>query len=520
MDKQDSSFVRGTFILTAAAFITRILGFLNSIILARYLGPEGIGLLMMAHPLVPMMITLTSLGLPVAISKLVAEAEARDDEAKIKRILQVSLTLTVTLSVVLTLGSVFGAKPIASWILADQRAYYAMLAIIPITPLVAISSVLKGYFRGKQNMKPIAISDVIENIVHITLLVGIIQMLLPYGIEYAAAGAVICTVLGEGGGLIYLIIMYSLHKKKIRRNQPESSHAMPSKKETVYELLHIGLPTTGQGFIHSIYRAIKPALVIKSLAVAGVGTALATKQYGLLAGYAFPLLMFPTFIMHSLSAALMPSISEAYATYNRKLIHQRIDQAIRLAFMIGAPCTLVLYMWAIPLTTVMYHAPEAGNLLKLLAPFFLLHYFEEPFHAVLLGIGKVKTVMWNFIMSTLLQAIAMYIFGSEWGIYGVATGINFGICIITMLNFLSISTFIGISLDVRHYLKTALCLTIMAIGGQAVYVFMNHAGYPLAWVVTGSILASLLMYLLSLMATNTLKITDRSGSVKGFFTKL
>ncbi|WP_282935820.1 stage V sporulation protein B [Paenibacillus sp. RC67] len=519
MDKRDSSFVRGTFILTAAAFITRILGFINSIILARYLGPEGIGLLMMAHPLVPMMITLTSLGLPVAISKLVAEAEAQDDEAKIKRILQVSLTLTVTLSIVLTLGSFFGAKPIASMILADQRAYYAMLAIIPITPLVAISSVLKGYFRGKQNMKPIAISDVIENIVQISLLVGVVQMLLPYGIEYAAAGAMICTVLGEGGGLIYLMIMYSLHKKKIRIKHASSQQTM-NKKQTLYELLNIGLPTTGQGFIHSIYRAIKPALVIKSLAVAGIGTALATKQYGLLAGYAFPLLMFPTFIMHSLSAALMPSISEAHATYNRKLIHQRIDQAIRLAFMIGAPCTLVLYMWAVPLTTVMYHSPEAGNLLKLLAPFFLLHYFEEPFHAVLLGIGKVKTVMWNFIMSTLLQAIAMYIFGSEWGIYGVATGINFGICIITMLNFLSISKFIGISLDVRHYIKTALCLTVMAIGGQAVYVFMNHAGYPLPWVVTCSILISLLMYFLSLMATNTLKLTDRSGSAKGFFTKM
>ncbi|MDF2963617.1 MAG: spoVB [Paenibacillus sp.] len=519
MHKQRSSFVRGTFILSASAFITRIIGFLNSIFLARFLGPEGIGLLMMAHPLVPMLITLTSLGLPVAISKLVAEAEAQGDSAKVKRILQVSLTMTITISIILTLGAFIGAKHIAIWILADQRAYYAMLAIIPIAPLVAISSVLKGYFRGKQNMKPIAVSDVIENIVQISLIMALVQLLLPKGIEYATAGAMICTVIGEGSGLLYLLLMYMVYKKK-SSVKPLSSNPLPNKKQTLYELLHIGLPSTGQGFIHSVYRAVKPALVIKSLAIAGIGTAVATKQYGLLVGYAFPLLVFPTFIMHSLSAALIPSISEANAANNRRLIHQRIDQAIRLAFVIGAPCTIILYMWAVPLTTVLYNSPEAGNLLRLLAPFFLLHYFEEPLHAVLLGIGKVKTVMWNFIMSTLLQAVAIFIFGSEWGIYGVATGINFGICIITMMNFLAISTFIGFSVDIRQYLKTVLCLLVMAVCGQGTYVFMSHAGYALQWVVASSIAVSLLVYVISLMLTNTLMLTDRSSSVKGFFTKM
>ncbi|ULL16223.1 stage V sporulation protein B [Paenibacillus sp. H1-7] len=519
MDKQQSTFVRGTFILTTAAFITRILGFVNSIIMARFLGPEGIGLLMMAHPLVPMMITLTSLGLPVAISKLVAEAEARGDSAKVKRILQVSLSITVSMSIVLTLGTFLGAKPIAGMILADQRAYYAMLAIIPIAPLVAISSVLKGYFRGKQNMKPIAVSDVVENIVQIALIAALVQMLVPYGLEYAAAGAMICTVLGEGSGLLYLLIMYTIHRRK-NSAQVQADQPLPGKKQTLSELLSIGLPSTGQGFIHSIYRAIKPALVIKSLAIAGIGTAVATKQYGLLVGYAFPLLVFPTFIMHSLSTALIPSISEANAANNRRLIHERIDQAIGLAFMIGAPCTIILYMWAVPLTTVLYHSPEAGKLLMLLAPFFLLHYFEDPLHAVLLGIGKVKTVMWNFIMSTLLQAVAMFIFGSEWGIYGVATGINFGICIITMLNFLAISTYIGFSVDVRRYLKIILCLLAMAVCGQAAYTYMSQAGFGQSWVVAVSIAVSLCVYSFSLMATQSVKPVFRGGSTKGFFTKL
>ncbi|WP_281887462.1 stage V sporulation protein B [Paenibacillus sp. YYML68] len=522
MREQETSFIRGTVVLTAAALVTRILGFFGSILLARYLGPEGIGLLMMAHPLVPMLITLTSLGLPVAISKLVAEAEALGDTAKVRRIVQVSLMMTISISIVLTLGVFIGAKPIAALILADQRAYYAMLAIVPIAPIVAVSAVLKGYFRGKQNMKPLAVSDVIENTVQIGLIAALVQVLLPYGIEYAAAGAMLCTVLGECSGLAYLSLMYTLHRRKSahKRQSPalsaqlrdtQSQHetdlapsSFREKKRTLLELLQIGLPFTGQGFIDSIYRAIKPALIIKSLAIAGIGTAVATKQYGLLVGYAFPLLVFPTFIMHSLSTALIPSISEASAGNNPKLIHERMEQAIRLAFMIGAPCTLTLYLWAEPLTIVVYNEPEAGRLLKLLAPFFLLHYFEAPLHAILLGIGRVRTVMWNFIMSTLLQSIAMFIFGSEWGIYGVAAGINFGLCLILLLNFIALAKQIGFAIELRPYAKMSLSLLFMGICGQGAYAFLQNEGYALQWALIVSVTVAFLIYAMSLTATRLL----------------
>jgi len=79
MAQPSQSFMRGTFVLSVAAFINRILGFISGIFVARVLGAEGIGLLMMAHPLVPLVITITELGLPVAISKLVAEAYARGE---------------------------------------------------------------------------------------------------------------------------------------------------------------------------------------------------------------------------------------------------------------------------------------------------------------------------------------------------------------------------------------------------------------------------------------------------------
>ncbi|GAA3402276.1 stage V sporulation protein B [Paenibacillus hodogayensis] len=505
---QKQSFVRGTFILTASSLTTRILGFLSGIFLARSLGAEGIGLMMMAHPLVPLVITLTELGLPVAISKMVAEADVKGDRLKEKRILAVSLVITSTLSIVLTLAALFGSKYIAALFLTDQRAYYAMLAITPIAPIVAISAVLKGYFRGKQHMLSIGLSDVVEHIANIACMLALVHLLLPYGIEYAAAGAMIGAVVGEGAGLLYLLGKFKLNQRKDGEPRNRASEHLRHGRRTFAELMRMGLPTTGLGFVHSIYSAFQPMLITKSLALFGLGTAMATKQYGLLVGYAFPLLVFPSFITHSLSTALVPAVSEAMANRNGMDVHRRMDQAMRIALFVGAPATVILYIWATPLTTLLYNAPEAGPMLKLLAPIFFLHYFEAPLHAVLLGLGKAGTTMWNYIAMTIMKAAAIYFMGSQFGITGVVLGMNFGICFITLLNFFSISGLIGFYFDLRRFVKVALCMAAMAFAGQYAYGYAQHIGLTPLWSMLGSMLLAIGVFMLSLVLTNTIKGRD------------
>jgi len=345
MGKQ--SFLQGTLILSGAALITRSLGFISSIFLARLLGAEGIGLLMMAHPLIPLIITLTELGLPVAISKFVAEAEVRQDHAKTKQILVVSLIVTSTLSITLTLVSLLGSRAIASILLADQRAYYAMVALTPIAPIIAISAVLKGYFRGKQQMKTIAVSDIFENIANICAILLLVEWLLPYGIEYAAAGAMAASVVSEATSLTILAIRFRIERARLPRTI-SVREALAKGKNTLFELLRIGLPTSGQGFIHSLYGAVQPLLVAYSLSLAGLMTSEATAQFGLLTGYALPLLFLPGFVTHSLSTALIPAISEAGASRDSLLMHRTIEQAMRIALLVGAPSTIILSNGRLP----------------------------------------------------------------------------------------------------------------------------------------------------------------------------
>ncbi|KRE68908.1 stage V sporulation protein B [Paenibacillus sp. Soil750] len=503
MSQHGQSFMKGTFVLSVAAFINRILGFISGMYIARVLGAEGIGILMMAHPLVPLVITITELGLPVAISKLVAEANARGERMKVRRILHVSLAVTGFLSVALTTISLFGSEWIASILLSDQRAYYAMLAITPIAPIVAVSAVLKGYFRGMQQMKTIAASDVLEHTVQIACVLALVHLLLPYGVAYAAAGAMAASVVSEAISLLFLVASYKLYGESKMPGETWASH-LKQGRSTLGELLQIGLPTTGHGVIHSLYSTFQPLLITTSLALAGIGTALATKQFGMLAGYAFPLLFMPSFITQSLSTALIPAIGEAAANKNSLLIHERMNQAMILGLLIGAPATVILYVWATPLTTLVYHAPEAGVLLQILAPMFFLHYFDAPLHAILLGLGRAKATLWNYVIATLFKSVSIFVFGSQYGIIGVAYGIGIGIVLQTLLNFFSISSSIGFYWSIRPYVKVALSMILMMLCGNWTYHYFVSNGMPQLWCVITSIVCSLFLYFATLVFTGTL----------------
>lgn len=435
--------------------------------MANVIGSEGVGLIMMALPVTGLLITLTTIGLPVAISKLVAEAEVKKDHQRVKKILIVSLATTSIIGFVLVIGALMGARFFSSFFLADQRAYYSLIAVIPIVPIIAISSVIKGYFRGKQNMTPIALSQVIEQVVRIGFIFILVQWLLPYGIEYAAAGAVLSGVIGEGFSLLYLLSIFKWAKRKQFTLRHSFIKQMSKGKGIFYDLLQTGLPTTGNGLIHSIIGVFQPIIITQSLALAGIGTALATKQYGLIMGYVIPLLMLPGFITNSMSVPLIPAISEANEKGDLSLIHKRTQQAFRIALIVGVPSTIILYVFADRLTTIIYKAPEAAILLKMMAPFYLLQYFRIPLQSIIIGLGKANIVMINDLMASIFKLVLIFVLASnpDFGIHGVSLAICAGIVLGASLHFFTISKLIGIHLVLIEFIKVILSGVMMGFVG-------------------------------------------------------
>ncbi|MGP4041739.1 stage V sporulation protein B [Gracilibacillus sp. D59] len=451
MTKQN--FLQGTIILILAGMITRFLGFINRIVVARLMGEEGIGLYNMALPTLFLMYTISQIGLPIAIAKRVAEADAKNDHAKIKQILIISLSITISLSILSSVLMFLLIPYISNYLLTDERVFYPMMAIIPIIPISAVGSVIRGYFQGRQNMKPQSYAQVLEQIVRIGFVLVLVSWLVPYGVEFAASGAMIAVIIGEAVSLLFMLKMFRIKKRiKIRKNIYQY---MKTGKETLQQLFSIAIPSTASRMVNSIANFLEPILVAQSLALAGFQATVATKQYGALTGYALPLLFLPTFITHSLAVALVPNISEAEAKKQKKLIHYRIHQAIRLSFASGAIATVLLTLFADAILQYMYGTNSAGLFLKIMAPCFLFMYIQFPLNASLQALDLAKQAMWNNIGATMIKFIILISLATnpQVGIYGAAIAMCVGVIIGTIFHLITLYRSIHFYIPVKMIVK-------------------------------------------------------------------
>lgn len=473
MNKQ--SFLYGTLILVGAGFITKILGFIYRIALSRIIGDEGMGLFQLAFPILIFAVVITSAGIPVAISKLVSEAEAKHEEHRIPFILIVSVLIVIITSTVVTSLVLFFAPILSRTLLTDSRTIYALLAITPMVPIIAISSIFRGYFQGRQNMSPYALSQIIEQIVRIFTVLMMAQYLIPFGVEYAAAGAMVGMVLGELTGMLFLLYSYqkdpkrpilrSMWKQRKKNSNSSNQPLLKKLRETAREFGRIAVPVTLSRTIGSLSYAVEPIVVSQSLAIAGVGVAASTALYGQLEGMAIPLVFFPAFITYALTVSLVPATSEAAAQNNTKLVERRLKQAIRLSLIVGAPCTILVFVLAEPLSILLYHQQGVAHLVQIMAPISLFHYLQGPFASVLQGLDKANLAMRNSIIGAIIKIILIIFLASQpsLGIDGVAIAICSGIVIVTGLHFISITRFIPYTIEIREWLKLGFSIAIMGI---------------------------------------------------------
>lgn len=513
------SFLAGTFILVGAGFLTKILGFIYRIALSRLIGDEGMGLFQLAFPILIFAVVITSAGIPVAISKLVSEAAAKDEEHKIPHILIVAgIIVGITSTIVTILVFVF-APVLAKTLLTDSRTIYALMGITPIIPVIAISSIFRGYFQGRQNMSPYALSQIIEQVVRIFTVLMLAQYLLPYGVEYAASGAMIGMVIGEFTGMLYLYYRYrkdpkrpilrEIWKKRKEAQQKDKKSLFQRLRSTIKDFSRIAVPVTLSRTIGSLSYAVEPIVVSQSLAIAGIAVATSTALYGQLEGMAIPLVFFPAFITYALTVSLVPAISEAAAKNKTSLVERRLQQAIRLSLIIGAPCTVLVYVLAEPLSLLLYHQPDVGKMIQIMAPISLFHYLQGPFAAVLQGLDKANIAMRNSIIGAIIKIIFIWVLSSQpsIGIMGVAMAINIGILVVTFLHFISITKLIPYTIHLRELIKLGISVTGM---GTVCYYLGLQSHSPLLQRVLLTILCGFGIYLLSLILFSLIRKEDVS----------
>jgi len=481
------TFMKGAMILLAAGIINRILGFIPRIALPRIIGAEGVGLYQLGYPFLIVLITIVTGGIPLAVAKWVAEARSLGNPGTEKRIFRTAMGLTVALALLFTAVSLLLAKWITTHVLTDSRVYYTFLAMLPILLIAAVSSVLRGYFQGRQNMIPTALSQTVETTVRILFVLLLAYKLLPYGLEWAAAGAMIGAVLGELFGLVVLYWQYVRTRRRDKAgdglqptSQATSADRPADEPSAMRKLLGLSVPVTGSRLVGSLSYLLESIFTARSLAAAGILTGVATAQYGALQGMIIPIVLLPTALTYSLAVSLVPSLSEAAAKGDRSLIHKRLHQSMRLALVSGAPFAVVMYLFAEPICRMLYHHAEIAPMLRMMAPIALFIYLQAPLQAALQALDKPGTALMNTFIGAAVKLVLIVQLASlpSLGIHGALIAINVNIVLVTMLHWIAVSRAVGFRMKLPDFVKVGAAMIVM---GAASLFVMNHGALNQEW---------------------------------------
>lgn len=413
-------FIKSIFILLIGGLLTKVLGMIIKIVMSRLIGTEGLGLYMMVLPTFSLFIGLGQFGLPTALSKLIAEKKKNNI-----RLFFSILPISIIINIILIITILLIAPVLSKNLLHDPRCYLPILAIAVVIPFTSLSSICRSYFFGKERMAPHVISNLVEDIVRLSLMIIGIPFFLPKGLEYAVCFIILSNTISEFASIVILLIFLP---KKV---QIKKRDLIP-KKDYMKESLSIGIPNTTGRLIGSIGYFLEPILLTTTLLAIGYSNKYITTEYGILSGYAMPLLLLPSFFTMAISQALLPVVSREYARGNYDSVKRKIKQAIYYSLLIGIPVTIFfIFLPEIPLQLI-YHTTEGTNYIRFLAPVCLFQYIQSPLSSSLDAMGKSKdgmiaTLLGQIIRLTFLVLLSLL----KIGLWGLIIAISLNVLVVT-----------------------------------------------------------------------------------------
>lgn len=386
-----NKFVMGTIILLTGGFFSKFLGFVLRIIITRQIGTEGIGLYSLVMPTFGLFITIATFSYPVAISKIIS-AKGKSSKKAIFSIIPISIILNLFTLLIIFLIS----KPLANIFLKDQRLYIPLLSIGFTLPFIGLSSIIKGYYWGKQRMGIYILSNIVEQIVRIIVLIFLIPKVIKVSLVLTISLIIVVNVLSETSSIIVMLL--GLPKGiKITKEDLRPS------KEYIKDIMNICVPSTSSKIVGSISHFLEPIVLINVLSYVGYSNNYIVTEYGIVNGYSLALLLIPQFFTMSISTSLIPELSKSYSIEDIKNCKKRLFQITGLSLMIGAFSTGIIFAVPEYFLNLIYNTNLGANYIRVLAPFFLLYFINTPLASAMQALDMSKDEMQITLLTSFLK---------------------------------------------------------------------------------------------------------------------
>lgn len=509
-ENTNNKFLKGTLILTVSSIVVKVIGSLNWIILSRVLGGEGIGLYQMGFPIYLMAITVSSAGIPVAISIITAEKLANKDYRGAKRVFNVSLRLLLVSGLIFSSALFFGA----GWLIdnnfiRDSRAYYSIIALAPAVFFVTFLASFRGYLQGWQIMTPTAASEIVEQLMRVITMLVFADLLLPYGLAYAAGGASMGAGVGAFCALLVLMWFYRKLKRKLQAEMQaqDESAEVESAGHIIKRLLKLALPVSLSSLMLPVGANLDLLIVPQRLEAAGFEVRHATELFGYLTGMAVPLVNLAAIFTAAMTVSLVPAISESRALNDFKAIGEKVKLAFRVAMIITFPCFVGLYFLAEKVAALIYNAPGAAGAIQTMSIGILFLGMHQISTGILQGLGKTAIPVINMIIAIAVKVVLSWILTAmpALGIKGASIATVADFAVAAVINMCFIYKFTGYCLPVSGIFKPMLASGVM---GGAIYGVLSVCGSMGAWSVLLAMGAAVPVYAAALILCGGLKKDD------------
>jgi len=421
--KRKNIFITSTIILILGGIVTKILGFIIRIIYTRIVGPEVIGLYSLVTPTYSLLITIATLALPTTISKLVAENKHNN-----LKIISISTILIMSINVIVVIFMILSARFLAINLLHEERCYLLIISMALTFPIISISSIIKGYFYGKQNMIPNVVSNIIEQIIRGILIYIFVPIIMEKSEILAACSLFLFSFIEE---IVSICINLLFLPKNI---QIKKSNLIPD-KYTLKNILNISIPTVSSRIIGNIGYFFEPIILKNLLLFSGYSNKYILVEYGAYNAYTLTILTVPSFFITAISSSLIPEVSKHYLKGNYKQVKKRLKESMFFSLIIGISYSILLIFFGKNILYTIYNTSLGLNYINILAPIFPLFYIEAILISFLQALDKAHITMKITIIGVIIKLFTLAITSLlHIGMYSLIVAEIINILIVVALN--------------------------------------------------------------------------------------
>ncbi len=469
------AFLTSTLLLTATGFLCRVLGFFYRIFLSRTIGAEGLGLYNMVHPVFGICFALCAGSIQTALSQYIAAHAAQG-----RRIFRTGLAISMGMAIILAAVICQNAEFLAAHLLmAPQCAPYLPVMGISV-PFAALHACINGYYYGMQKSRVPAFSQVAEQVIRMTLVFFIADIWMDAGREITVQLAVTGHLIGEMASAAFTLLSMILFPPQKDAALPVSDMPHPSDKHadakpheipssstitaTAVPLLALALPLMGNRLVLNLLASAEAIWIPNRLQMSGLTSSDAFSVYGVLTGMALPFILFPSAITNSMAVLLLPSVAQAQAQGNETSITACITMSLRYSLYMGILCIGIFVMFGNDLGTSVFHDPEAGRFIQILAWLCPFLYLATTMGSILNGLGRTQTTFFQNT-SALLMRIGFVLFGiPRFGILAYLWGMLASELFLALMHLWSLRRLVSFSWNAWEMILKPALLLLVSIG--------------------------------------------------------